>query len=69
MDAIIFQMLLEAAASEQAIRMMCMKSASENADKVLVKMQTDYQKMRQEKITRELIELSNNTNLSKEIRN
>ena len=68
MDAIVFQMLLEAAASEQAIRMMSMKSASENAAKVLQKMQTDYQKMRQEKITRELIELSTNTNFSKESR-
>lgn len=68
MDAIVFQMLLEAAASEQAIRMMSMKSASENAEKVFHKMQTDYQKMRQEKITRELIELSTNTNFSKEVR-
>ena len=68
MDAIVFQMLLEAAASEQAIRMMSMKSASENAEKVLGKMQSDYQKMRQEKITRELIELSSNSNFAKETR-
>lgn len=68
MDAIVFQMLLEAAASEQAIRMMSMKSASDNAEKVLHKMKTDYQKMRQEKITRELIELSTNANFSKETR-
>jgi F-type H+-transporting ATPase subunit gamma len=68
MDAIIFQMLLEAAASEQAIRMMSMKSASENAQKVLHKMKSDYQKMRQEKITNELIELSTNANFSKETR-
>jgi F0F1-type ATP synthase gamma subunit len=35
---------------------------------VLHKMKTDYQKMRQEKITRELIELSTNANFSKETR-
>lgn len=64
-DAIMYQILLEAATSEQAIRMMSMRSASENADKVFQKMKQDYQKMRQEKITRELIELSSNLSSTK----
>jgi len=65
LDAIMFQILLEAATSEQAIRMMSMRSASDNAEKVFLKMKQDYQKMRQEKITRELIELSSNLSSAK----
>jgi F-type H+-transporting ATPase subunit gamma len=57
MDAIIYSLLLDAAASEQAIRMISMKNATENADEMIQSMQKKYQKIRQEKITRELIEL------------
>jgi len=58
LDAMLFRVLLEAAASEQAIRMVSMKSASDNAEEVFNQIKQKYQKMRQEKITRELIELS-----------
>jgi len=58
LDAMIYRVLLEAAASEQAIRMVSMKSASDNAEEVFNQIKQKYQKMRQEKITRELIELS-----------
>jgi F-type H+-transporting ATPase subunit gamma len=65
-DAFIYRILLDTAASEQAIRMMSMRNASENASNVLESLRKKYQKLRQEKITRELIELSSGVNLLKE---
>lgn len=65
LDAMLFRVLLEAAASEQAIRMVSMKSASDNAEQVFNQVKLKYQKMRQEKITRELIELSSFTQASR----
>lgn len=65
LDAMLFRVLLEAAASEQAIRMVSMKSASDNAEEVFNQIKQKYQKLRQEKITRELIELSSFTQASR----
>ena len=59
MDAVIYSILIDAATSEQAIRMISMKNASENAEGMIQSMQKQYQKIRQEKITNELIELYN----------
>lgn len=65
-DAFIYRILLDTAASEQAMRMMSMRNASENASHALENLRKKYQKLRQEKITRELIELSSRVNLLKE---
>ncbi len=59
MDAMIYSILIDAATAEQAIRMISMKSASDNAEEMIQTMQKKYQKIRQEKITNELIELNN----------
>lgn len=58
-DALVYSILIDAATSEQAIRMISMKNASENAEDMIQSMQKKYQKIRQEKITNELIELNN----------
>jgi F-type H+-transporting ATPase subunit gamma len=57
LKAVIMLTFIEAAASEQAMRMMSMKNASDSAKEMLEKVRQDYQDMRQEKITRELMEL------------
>jgi F-type H+-transporting ATPase subunit gamma len=57
LKAMIMLTFIEAAASEQAMRMMSMKNASDSAKEMLEKVRQDYQHMRQEKITRELMEL------------
>ena len=57
LKAVILLTFIEAAASEQAMRMMSMKNASDSAKEMLEKVRQDYQHMRQEKITRELMEL------------
>lgn len=65
-DTFIYRILLDTAASEQAMRMISMHNASDNASNMLENLKKRYQKLRQEKITRELIEISSRTNLSKE---
>lgn len=57
-DTFIYRIILDSAASEQAMRMMSMRSASENASRMQNDLKKKYQKLRQEKITRELVELS-----------
>ena len=67
MDAVIYSLLLDAAASEQAMRMISMKSATENAEEMVQDMQKKYQKIRQERITLELIELHNEQKVFEEV--
>jgi len=62
-DTFVYRILLDTAVSEQAMRMMSMRSASDNALRMQKNLKKQYQKLRQEKITRELIELSSRTNL------
>jgi len=62
-DTFVYRILLDTAASEQAMRMMSMRSASDNAFRMQKNLKKKYQKLRQEKITRELIELSSRANL------
>ena len=60
-DTFVYRILLDTAASEQAMRMMSMRSASDNALRMQKNLKKQYQKLRQEKITQELIELSSRT--------
>ncbi|MDD5144572.1 MAG: ATP synthase F1 subunit gamma [Candidatus Pacebacteria bacterium] len=57
-EYLIYQCILENNASEHSARMMAMKNASENAEKKLEILRLQYNKARQEGITREVSEIS-----------
>ena len=54
----IYQVALNAKASEQSARMVSMKAASDNADNLIAELSLQYNKARQESITNEIVELS-----------
>ena len=54
----IYQVLLEAKASEHSARMVAMKSATENAQQLIKDLTLEYNKMRQASITKEILEIS-----------
>lgn len=53
----VYQAVIENAASEQAARMVAMKSATDNAGKIIGDLQLSYNKARQASITKELSEI------------
>ena len=54
----VYQILLEAKASEHSARMVAMKNATDNAHQIIKDLTLEYNKMRQDNITRELLEIS-----------
>jgi F-type H+-transporting ATPase subunit gamma len=56
-EALVYQAVTENMASEQSARMVAMKSASDNAKKVIDDLQLSYNKARQAAITKELSEI------------
>jgi F-type H+-transporting ATPase subunit gamma len=56
-EALVFQAVAENMASEQSARMVAMKSASDNAKKVIGELQLVYNKTRQAAITKEISEI------------
>jgi F-type H+-transporting ATPase subunit gamma len=54
----LYQILLEAKASEQSARMVAMKNATDNANQIIKDLTLEYNKMRQTSITNELLEIS-----------
>jgi F-type H+-transporting ATPase subunit gamma len=56
-EALVYQAIAENMASEQSARMVAMKSASDNAKKVIGDLQLSYNKARQAAITKELSEI------------
>ena len=56
-EAIVYQAVTENMSSEQSARMVAMKSASDNAKKVIEDLQLTYNKARQASITKELSEI------------
>jgi len=54
----VFQILLEAKASEQSAKMVAMKNATDNANQLIKDLTLEYNKMRQASITNELLEIS-----------
>jgi F-type H+-transporting ATPase subunit gamma len=54
----VYQILLEAKASEQSSRMVAMKSATDNAQQLIKDLTLEYNKIRQATITKELLEIS-----------
>ena len=57
LEFIIFRILLESAAAEHAARMTAMDSASRNADDLIDSLTLTYNRARQARITKELIEI------------
>jgi F-type H+-transporting ATPase subunit gamma len=56
-ESVIYQSVVENIACEQAARMVAMKAASDNADKLIDELQLAYNKARQAAITKELTEI------------
>ena len=54
----IYQVLLNAKASEQSARMVSMKNATDNAENLIADLTLEYNKLRQGNITRELLEIA-----------
>ena len=54
----IYQVLLNAKASEQSARMVSMKNATDNAETLIDDLTLEYNKLRQDNITRELLEIA-----------
>ena len=54
----IYQVLLNAKASEQSARMVSMKNATDNADTLINDLTLEYNKLRQGNITKELLEIA-----------
>ena len=54
----IYQVLLNAKASEQSARMVSMKNATDNAESLIEELTLEYNKLRQGNITKELLEIA-----------
>jgi F-type H+-transporting ATPase subunit gamma len=54
----IYQILLEAKASEHSVRMVAMKNATDNANQLIKDLTLQYNKLRQSNITKELLEIA-----------
>ncbi len=54
----VYQMILEARASEHSARMVAMKSATDNAENMIKDLTLEYNKVRQAAITSELLEIT-----------
>ena len=57
----VYQILLEAKASEHSARMVAMKSATDNAKQLIKDLTLEYNKLRQANITKELLEITSAT--------
>ena len=58
LDIYLYQVLLNAKASEQSARMVSMKNATENAEGLIKDLTLEYTKLRQGNITKELLEIA-----------
>lgn len=54
----VYQLLLDAKASEQSARMVAMKNATDNANQLIKDLSLEYNKIRQANITSELLEIT-----------
>lgn len=59
LEMTLYQHLLEGYVSEQASRMIAMQNATENAKDIVWQLSLEYNKARQEKITKEILDISN----------
>ena len=58
LDVYVYEVLLNAKASEQSARMVSMKNATDNAENLIKDLTLEYNKMRQGNITKELLEIA-----------
>jgi F-type H+-transporting ATPase subunit gamma len=58
----LYQIVLEAKASEHSARMVAMKAASDNAESLIQNLQLEYNKARQAGITQEIVEITASQN-------
>ena len=58
LDIYIYQVLLNAKASEQSARMVSMKNATDSAENLIDDLRLEYNKLRQGNITKELLEIA-----------
>jgi F-type H+-transporting ATPase subunit gamma len=58
LDIYIYQVLLNAKASEQSARMVSMKNATDSAENLIKDLTLEYNKLRQGNITKELLEIA-----------
>ena len=58
LTVVIYQVLVEAKASEHSSRMVAMKSATDNANQLIKDLTLEYNKLRQANITKELLEIT-----------
>ena len=58
LSGFIYGALVDSFCSEQSARMAAMKSADDNADKILFRLSTEYNRVRQAAIPREIPEVS-----------
>ena len=54
----IYQILINAKASDQSARMVAMKNATDNAKQLIKDLTLEYNKLRQSNITKELLEIT-----------
>jgi F-type H+-transporting ATPase subunit gamma len=57
LNVYLYQVLLNAKASEQSARMVAMKNATDNANTLIQDLTLEYNKLRQGNITKELLEI------------
>jgi F-type H+-transporting ATPase subunit gamma len=57
LEATVYQVVLESTASEHSARMMAMRQASDNASDIINNLTLHYNKARQTKITKEILEV------------
>lgn len=62
MSSMVFNALCESSASQQAARMISMETATDNAEKMISSLNLQYNRMRQNKITQEIIEIVSGAN-------
>jgi F-type H+-transporting ATPase subunit gamma len=58
LNYLVYQVLLEAKASEHSARMVAMKNATDNAKQLIKDLTLEYNKLRQANITKELLEIT-----------
>lgn len=58
LESLVYQLLLDAYASEQAARMVAMQNATQNAQDIISFLTLEYNKARQERITNEILDIS-----------
>ncbi|PYX34984.1 MAG: ATP synthase F1 subunit gamma [Acidobacteria bacterium] len=58
LDIFLYQVLLNAKASEQSARMVSMKNATDSAESLIKDLKLEYNKLRQGNITKELLEIA-----------